>query len=106
MTRTQALELAREGIAALNENRHGMPRGWLPDDVRLIATALLAAEEERQLLRKLIEAAGRMGDSDTIGSMVVFRDDVPSLFTDEDGQKLCLDEAVKRALAATSGEKP
>jgi hypothetical protein len=52
----ESVRLAAEGIDALNANRHAMPRGWLPDDVRLIATALLALHAEVERMRPVVEA--------------------------------------------------
>jgi hypothetical protein len=56
MSRAEAVKLAREGIDALNDNRHAMPPGWLPDDARLVCTALLATVAELERKERVVES--------------------------------------------------
>lgn len=69
------------------------------EEYKTMKDVLRAEHQECQRLRAVLKTVGAMDDLDTLGRMKVFREDVPTLFNDEDGTALHLQEAVQRALA-------
>jgi hypothetical protein len=49
----ESVRLAAEGIDALNANRYAVPRGWLPDDVRLVCESLMDMHAEVERMRAI-----------------------------------------------------